>query len=98
MTEVKREIVRNLLAEYDIKDAHDIQAALKDLLGSTIKEMIEAEIEVPHDRKSTFETKVVKKGQKDISDLDRKIISIVRKRSDPPLDEIYPVIDIDAIH
>ncbi len=31
MTEGKREIVRRLLAEYDIKDAHDIQEALKDL-------------------------------------------------------------------
>ncbi len=40
MTEGKREIVRSLLAEYDIKDAHDIQEALKDLLGSTIKEMM----------------------------------------------------------
>ena len=45
MTEGKREIVRGLLAEYDIKDAHDIQEALKDLLGSTIKEMMEAEME-----------------------------------------------------
>ena len=45
MTEGKREIVRSLLAEYDIKDAHDIQEALKDLLGSTIKEMMEAEME-----------------------------------------------------
>ena len=32
-------------SEYDIKDAHDIQEALKDLLGSTIKEMMEAEME-----------------------------------------------------
>lgn len=38
MTEGKREIVRSLLAEYDIKDAHDIQESLKDLLESTIKE------------------------------------------------------------
>ena len=29
MTEGKREIVRILLAEYDIRDAHDIQEALK---------------------------------------------------------------------
>ena len=114
MTEGKREIVRSLLAEYDIKDAHDIQEALKDLLGSTIKEMMEAEmedhlgyeksersdnddyrngyksktvkssigeveLEVPQDRKSTFEPQVVKKGQKDISDIDHKIISMYAK-------------------
>ena len=170
MTEGKREIVRSLLAEYDIKDAHDIQEALKDLLGSTIKEMMEAEmedhlgyeksersdnddyrngyksktvkssigeveLEVPQDRKSTFEAQVVKKGQKDISDIDHKIISMyakgmtTRQISDTiediygfdvsegfisdvtdkilpqieewqnrPLDDVYPVIYIDAIH
>ena len=170
MTEGKREIVRSLLAEYDIKDAHDIQEALKDLLGSTIKEMMEAEmedhlgyeksersdnddyrngyksktvkssigeveLEVPQDRRSTFEPQVVKKGQKDISDIDHKIISMyakgmtTRQISDTiediygfdvsegfisdvtdkilpqieewqsrPLDDVYPVIYIDAIH
>lgn len=170
MTEGKREIIRGLLSEYDIKDAHDIQEALKDLLGGTIKEMMEAEMEnhlgyeksgrsdsddyrngyksktvqsnigevelkVPQDRKSTFEPCVVKKGQKDISDIDHKIISMyakgmtTRQISDTiediygfdvsegfvsdvtdkilpqieewqsrPLDEIYPVVYIDAIH
>ena len=37
------------------------------------------EIEVPQDRKSTFEPRVVKKRQKDISDIDRKIISMYAK-------------------
>lgn len=170
MTEGKREIIRGLLSEYDIQNAKDIQEALKDLLGGTIKEMMEAEmdnhlgyeksersdsddyrngyktktvqscvgdieIEVPQDRKSTFEPKVVKKGQKDINDIDKKIIAMyakgmtTRQISDTiediygfdvsegfisdvtdkilpqieewqnrPLDEIYPVIYIDAIH
>ena len=170
MTEGKREIIRGLLSEYDIQSAQDIQEALKDLLGGTIKEMMEAEmdnhlgyeksersdsddyrngyktktvqscvgdieIEVPQDRKSTFEPKVVKKGQKDINDIDKKIIAMyakgmtTRQISDTiediygfdvsegfisdvtdkilpqieewqnrPLDEIYPVIYIDAIH
>lgn len=170
MTEGKREIIRNLLSEYDIQSAQDIQEALKDLLGGTIKEMMEAEmeghlgyeksersdnddyrngyktktvkssigeveLEVPQDRKSTFEPKVVKKGQKDISDIDHKIISMyakgmtTRQISDTiediygfdvsegfisdvtdkilpqieewrsrPLDDVYPVIYIDAIH
>lgn len=170
MTEGKREIIRGLLSEYDIQSAKDIQEALKDLLGGTIKEMMEAEmdshlgyeksersdsddyrngyktktvqscvgdieIEVPQDRKSTFEPKVVKKGQKDINDIDKKIIAMyakgmtTRQISDTiediygfdvsegfisdvtdkilpqieewqnrPLDEIYPVIYIDAIH
>ena len=37
------------------------------------------EIEVPQDRKSTFEPRVVKKRQKDISEIDRKIISMYAK-------------------
>lgn len=99
MTEGKRNIIYQLLEEYDIQSAEDIQEALKDLLGGTIKEMMEAEmddhfgyeksersdnddyrngyqtkqvnsrygsmeIEVPQDRKSTFEPQVVKKRQK----------------------------------
>lgn len=111
MTEGKRNIIQQLLQEYDIQSAEDIQDALKDLLGGTIKEMMEAEmdehlgygksersdsddyrngykakrinssygsmdIKVPQDRKSTFEPQVVKKRQKDISDIDQKIISM----------------------
>ena len=45
MTEDKRESIRSLLSEYDIQSAQDIQDALKDLLGGTIKEMMEAEME-----------------------------------------------------
>ena len=36
-------------------------------------------IEVPQDRKSTYEPKVVKKRQKDISEIDQKIISMYAK-------------------
>lgn len=114
MTEGKRSIIQGLLQEYDIQTAEDIQEALKDLLGGTIKEMMEAEldehlgyersqrsdsedsrngyktkqinssygsmeIEVPQDRRSTFEPQVVKKRQKDISDIDQKIISMYAK-------------------
>ena len=114
MTDGKREIIRQLLTEYDIQSAEDIQDALKDLLGGTIKEMMDAEmddhlgyeksersdsddyrngykekqvnssygsvtVDVPQDRKSTFEPKVVKKRQKDISDIDQKIISMYAK-------------------
>ena len=170
MTEGKRNIIQGLLQEYDIQSAADIQEALKDLLGGTIKEMMEAEmddhlgyeksersdsddarngykskrintsygsmeIDVPQDRKSTFEPKVAKKRQKDISEIDQKIISMyakgmtTRQISDTlmdiygfeasegfisdvtdkllpqieewqkrPLNEVYPVIYIDAIH
>ena len=114
MTEGKRNIIRQLLEEYEIETAKDIQEALKDLLGGTIKEMMEAEmdehlgygksersdnedyrngykskqvnsrygsmeIQVPQDRQSTFKPQVVKKRQKDISDIDQKIISMYAK-------------------
>ena len=45
MTEGKRNIIQMLLQEYDIESAQDIQDALKDLLGGTIKEMMEAEMD-----------------------------------------------------
>ncbi len=45
MTEGKRNIIRQLLQEYDIEITEDIQEALKDLLGGTIKEMMEAEMD-----------------------------------------------------
>lgn len=45
MTEGKRSIIQQLLQEYDIQSAEDIQEALKDLLGGTIKEMMEAEMD-----------------------------------------------------
>ena len=114
MTAGKRSIIQQLLQEYDIQSTEDIQDALKDLLGGTIKEMMEAEmderlgyeksersdtddyrngykpkrinssygsmdIQVPQDRKSTFEPQVVKKRRKDISDIDQKIISMYAK-------------------
>ena len=104
--------------------------------SKTVKSSIgEVELAVPQDRKSTFEPQVVKKGQKDISDIDHKIISMyakgmtTRQISDTiediygfnvsegfisdvtdkilpqieewqnrPLDDVYPVIYIDAIH
>ena len=37
------------------------------------------EIEIPQDRKSTFQPQAVKKRHKDISDIDQKIISIYEK-------------------
>ena len=170
MSEGKKNIIGMLLEEYDIKSAKDIEDALKDLLGGTIQEMLESEmdehlgyheyersdnpdyrngkktkkirgsfgeteIEVPQDRDGSFEPKVVKKRQKDISGIEQKIISLYAKgmttrqisetiediygfevsdgmvsditdRLIPqiedwqkrPLDEVYPIVFIDAVH
>lgn len=45
MTDGKRQIIQQLLSEYEIETAEDIQEALKDLLGGIIKEMMEAEMD-----------------------------------------------------
>ena len=45
MSEGKKNIIASLIQEYDIKSASDIQEALKDLLGGTIQEMMEAELD-----------------------------------------------------
>lgn len=41
LTEGKKNIIASLLEEYDIESVEDIQEALKDLLGGTIKSMME---------------------------------------------------------
>ncbi len=95
----------------------------------------EFEPDVPQDRHSSFEPTVVKKRQKDISGIDRKIISMyarglttrqiseqieeiygfecsesfisdvtdkvlqdIEDWQNRPLDEIYPILFIDAVH
>ena len=174
LNENKKNIIAALIDEYDIQTADDIQAALRDLLGGTIKSMMEAEmdehlgygtyersedreprdnyrngtkrknirssygefqVDVPQDRNSTFEPQVVKKHQKDISEIDQKIISMYAKGmttrqisetiediygfetsesfisdvtdkilpqiedwQNRPLDDVYPILYIDAIH
>ena len=166
----REQVVNALLETYDIKSAEDIQDALKDLLGDTLKKMLEVEMEehlgyekgqknsstnsrngfkdkkvrthygevnlsVPQDRESSFEPMVVQKRQKDISRIEQQIISMyargltTRQISDQieeiygfdvsesfvsnvtnkilpeimdwqnrPLDDVYPIIFIDAVH
>ena len=45
LSEGKREIIGRLIDEYDIKSADDIQKALRDLMGGTIQDMMEGELE-----------------------------------------------------
>ena len=170
LNENKKNIIQSLIEEYDIETAEDIQEALKNLLGGTIKSMMESEmdehlgyepyergekdnyrngtkkksvrshyggfeLDVPQDRNSSFEPQIVKKRQKDISEIDQKIISMyargltTRQISDQiediygfecsegfisnvtdkilqeiddwqkrPLDSVYPIVFIDAVH
>ncbi len=114
VSEGKSNIIRQLLQEYDIETPQDIEAALRELLGGTIQNMLESEIveqmeqaeledptysdsrngykpktlksnygevpiQVPQDRNSDFEPKVVPKHQRDISEIEGKIISMYAK-------------------
>ena len=45
MTDGKRQIIQQLLQEYDIDTGEDVQDSLKDFLGGFIKEMMEAEMD-----------------------------------------------------
>ena len=45
LNENKKNIIASLIEEYDILTAADVQEALKDLLGRTIQEMMEAELD-----------------------------------------------------
>jgi len=170
LTEGKKDIIAQLIEEYDIQTAEDIQDALKDLLGGTIKGMMEVEmdehlgyekserndnpnsrngyktknvrghfgefgVDAPQDRDSTFNPKIVPKRTKNISDIDQKIISMyarglttrqiseqieeiygfevsesfvsnvtdkilpeIEEWQNRPLNDIYPVVYIDAVH
>ena len=113
LSKEKKDIIANLIETYDLKTTGDIQNALKDLLGGTIQEMLETEldehmgyakseqtkelktnyrnghkpktlkstvgeieIEIPQDRNSEFEPKVVPKHKRDISEIEEKIINM----------------------
>ena len=111
----KQEVIKQLLQMYEINSCEDIENALKDLLSSTIKNVLEAELdehlgykkserlgessnfrngyktkkirskfgdiklEVPQDRDSSFEPRIVKKRSKDISSIEQKIINMYAK-------------------
>ena len=47
MSEGKKNIIAELIEEYDTRTAKDIEDALKDLMGGTIQEMLEAELVGP---------------------------------------------------
>ncbi len=45
LTEERKAFINELIEKYDIKEAGDIQEMLKDLLGDTLQNMLEAELE-----------------------------------------------------
>ncbi|SHM09865.1 Transposase, Mutator family [Caldanaerovirga acetigignens] len=45
ITPEKKELINKLISEYNITSAKDLQEVLKDLLGDTIQNMLEAELD-----------------------------------------------------
>lgn len=45
MSEGKKNIIAELIEEYDIRTAKDIEDALRDLMGGTIQEMLETKLD-----------------------------------------------------
>jgi transposase-like protein len=167
-----RELVRQIIDEYEVKTVKDIENAVKDIFKEFIQESLEGELDnelgyskydfrnkdtdnsrngysskkvkssvgeieldIPRDRTGEFEPQLVKKHQRDISSIEDKILSmysfgmsnrdiqahmeemygidvsrdmvskitdkiipIIREWQTRPLEEIYPVIFMDAMH
>jgi transposase-like protein len=111
-----RNLIRELLSDYEIRNAEDLGNALKDIFAGTMEDLLEAElgehlgyekheagvkpttnrrngshpktiishlgesqIKVPRDRDGSFEPQVVAKGQKDVSGIEAKILSMYGK-------------------
>ena len=116
VSESRKKVIQDFLAEYQPKTAKELQEILKDLMADTVQSMLEAEIEdelgyskydyqnkettnsrngyypktitasdgefvvdIPRDREGIFEPKVVKKYENDISSIEDKILSMYAK-------------------
>ena len=68
ITPEKKELISKLIEEYDIKTVKDLQEALKDLLGDTIQNMLEAEL----DKHLGYENTNLPKNQNQITVTDTR--------------------------
>lgn len=168
----RKELIKQFLAQNDIKSAHDIEIALRDMMKETLQTMLENELteqlgydkyeysddektnyrngyskktvhstngdidlNIPRDRNGEFEPIIVEKGSKDISNIEEKIIRMyargisnreiynqmqelygvkispdmvtaitdkiiptIKEWQKRPLDEVYPVVFVDATY
>lgn len=172
MSPERKELIQQFLAQNDIKSAHDIEIALRDMMKETLQTMLEnelteqlgydkyeysdsektnyrngyskktvhstngdIELNIPRDRNGEFEPIIVEKGSKDISNIEEKIIRMyargisnreiynqmqelygvrispdmvtaitdkiiptIKEQQKRPLDEVYPVVFVDATY
>lgn len=113
ITDSKRELINSIFAEYKPKNGNELDAALNDLFGPMIEDMLNSELDVhldyeknknagenqknrrngttdkkvvsskgtidiavPRDRDSSFTPEIVRKREKDISNIEDKMISM----------------------
>ena len=111
-----RDLIRELLSDYEIKSTEDLSNALKDVFAGTLQDMLEAELDehlgyekhesgakttpdrrngtqkkkivshlgeseitVPRDRDGSFQPQIVAKGQKDVTGIEGKVMSMYGK-------------------
>jgi putative transposase len=111
-----RDLIKELLSDYEIKSTEDLSNALKDIFAGTIQDMLEGELDghlgyeknesgtkatqdrrnggqkkkivsqlgeseiaVPRDRDGSFQPQIVAKGQKDVSGIEGKVMSMYGK-------------------
>ena len=172
ISQERKEFIQQFLAQNDIKSAHDIEIALRDMMKETLQTMLEneltqqlgydkyeysdgektnyrngyskktvhstngdIELNIPRDRNGEFEPIIVEKGSKDISNIEEKIIRMyargisnreiynqmqelygirispdmvtaitdkiiptIKEWQKRPLDEVYPVVFVDATY
>ncbi len=172
MSKERKEFIQQFIEENDIKSAHDIEIALRDMMKETLQEMLEneltsqlgyskyeysddkksnyrngyskktvhstngdIELNIPRDRNGEFEPIIVEKGSKDISNIEEKIIRMyargisnreiynqmqelygvkisadmvtaitdkiipnIKEWQKRPLDDVYPVVFVDATY
>lgn len=172
MSPERKEFIKQFLEQNDIKSAHDIEVALRDMMKETLQTMLEnelteqlgydkyeysndektnyrngyskktvhstngdIELNIPRDRNGEFEPIIVEKGSKDISNIEEKIIRMyargisnreiynqmqelygirispdmvtaitdkviprIREWQKRPLDDVYPVVFVDATY
>lgn len=112
MTDGKRAIIQQLLQEYDIETVEDVQDALKDLLGGTIKEMMVTEMDdhlgyakserINHDDQSDYRNGTKRKQVNTSSP--RRISGLLQVRSSVGVSSVffqnpvYPELHIVPVH
>lgn len=172
MSKLSKEQLRDLIKQYDLKTADDVQDMLKDMFGGMLQEMLEAELDtelgypkngekppdssnrrnghsskkvrsnygeveltVPRDRDGEFNPLVVKKHQKEVTGIEEQILALysrgvsvrdiqahlnqlyginvsptlisnvtnrimplIKEWQSRPLQKVYAVVFLDAIH